>query len=228
MTSIGTVPTIWNGRCLLPWFYDELFSCPLVLLVDSFSIGSLDVFILLPALNYRFIILRKGDRFYEYSNIPSRLEHGHTVEACRLISTGGDVRSIGNPLIKATVYTMFYGGFNIMVKTPENEILPLIIEMVSPRLNIYYMPEASDKNNDLETWVRFGLYLRSGLDSVISGLCGRTIECGGYYILRGNKGDIIVSKSDIRVEGGFRIIVDNSPFRHVVKIRGEGLHEKIL
>jgi hypothetical protein len=204
----------------LTWDYDELYSCPHTLLLDEISISGSRAYVLLPALNYRISILRRGNVFREVSNIPGDLDATHVVEACRAVSRGVDPRRLEGPLLRAIAHSFFYGGFTIMVDTVEGETIPFLLEMVSPSLHLYYRP-AGCGSLGLETWVRFGVFLRSKASSLIQGLCGGEIECdNGVYKVCGSMGEIVVSYKQINIPGYIRIVVDNTPMRHVVKIPG--------
>jgi len=204
----------------LTWDYDELYSCPYTLLLDEISISGSKAYVVLPALNYRISILRRGNVFREVSNIPGNLDATHVVKACRAISRGMDPRRLEGSLLRAIAHSFFYGGFTIMVDTVEGETIPFMLEMVSPTLHLYYR-SGGCRSPGLETWVRFGVFLRSKTGSLIQGLCGGEIECdNGVYKVCGSMGEIVVSYKQINIPGYFRIVVDNTPMRHVVKIPG--------
>ncbi|MGC9121628.1 MAG: hypothetical protein ACP5HP_01660 [Thermogladius sp.] len=202
----------------LTWEYDELYSCPLTLLLDEFPVGRSRAYVVVQSLNYRVNILRRGSSYREVSNVPSLFDAAPVLEACRAISKGVDPRSVSDPLVRVVATSFFYGGFGVFVDTAEGETIPLQLEMASPHLYLYYQRPGGD-SLDLDTWVRVGAFLRSGFESLVSDLCGRKIECrGGAYLVCGARGCLVVSRHEILGEGRQRIFVDNTPMRHVVKI----------
>ncbi|AFK51127.1 hypothetical protein TCELL_0703 [Thermogladius calderae 1633] len=202
----------------LTWKYDELYSCPLTLLLDEFPVGRSRAYVVVQSLNYRVNILRRGGSYREVSNVPKLFDAELVLEACRAVSRGIDPKSISDPLVRVVATSFFYGGFGVFVDTAEGETIPLQLEMVSPHFYLYYERSRGD-SLDLDTWVRVGAHLRSGFDSIVYDLCGRKMECrGGTYLVCGSRGCLVVSRQEFPGEDRPRIFVDNAPMRHVVKI----------
>ncbi|MEZ0394423.1 MAG: hypothetical protein ABWK00_05220 [Desulfurococcaceae archaeon] len=204
------------------WAYDELFSCPYVLVLGELVDEPLRGIVAVPALNYRINMLRKGSNWRVVSNVPRQLDDGLTRNACREIAEGMTAVE-GGFLVRVARSAMFYGGYGVYLETEDWEPLPAILDVVDNSLaSLTLIPgkiASRVARGPLRAWVILGLYLRTGITSFLAEAC-RDLGTPNRNAceMATSAGTLVIARREERPEEGVEIVVDNNPFRHVLSI----------
>jgi len=211
-----------RGVAWLTWTYDWLYSCPSIVVLGRFKVGKYEGVSILNLLYPRVVVLGRGSSITVYSNIPSYF-YGEVVrDICINLSRGvfPSRDFIENAITKA----MYYGGLSLFVKK-GGEAVPLLFELIdTSRYSFYFKPAATPSSlheSPVEYWLLLGLGLRTGIVEYIVEPC---LKLGGYSdgVCRINVGVgelVIASKKGFEEPGYMRVVPDNNPLRHVVKVK---------
>ncbi|MEM2078089.1 MAG: hypothetical protein QXY95_04710 [Thermosphaera sp.] len=205
----------WSGL----WIYDELYSCPTPVLMGKTSVANNPGFIVLPLANYRVNFLRRGESWIAFHNIPLEMKPSEIFRVCSMIVRGGI--SDADPLDKVLAYSIIYGGLSLFLKY-DNQILLLNMEPVNTDVFHFYIRSSRNtelKDAGLEYWSAFMLSIREGLTQLMHESCkaiGR-LE-GNSCVISTSRGELFVSTENIMDETLLKVVPENTPLRHVVKI----------
>ncbi|QOR93834.1 hypothetical protein IMZ38_04055 [Thermosphaera chiliense] len=201
------------------WIYEELYSCPKTVLIGKAFVGKHPGLLTLSIGNYRANLLRKGSEWFLYHNIPVELNPDETVNACLQIAKGLLHEQKGLEKVIAT--SMFYGGLTFFIEQGTEHIL-LNMEPVNRDVFRFYINpkgEKTVKESGFEQLSLFMLSMREGLKDLMLESCaeiGR--RSSGSCIIPTSVGELIVSTEEITRKELMRVVPDNAPLRHVVKV----------
>lgn len=203
------------------WKYREMFSCPLALILGRFNYGVHQGAVILNVLNYRSTVLLTDDRGYRLvSNIPPSLDHGETGSLCIRIAK----REINYlSLHEKMLYRSYlYGGIGAFLLR-RGEVIPISIDLVNPTsFSIFLDPRrdfSSANTASLEHWLMFQVALREGDHSLLKETCRALGELlGDGCAINSDKGLLYIRSPGTSAENLLRILPDNAPLRHVIKL----------
>lgn len=201
--------------------YDELYSCPLVVILGSFTHRGHTGWVTLPLLNYRVALLRKNGEWRVVSNIDWERGYVRSMEACRSIA--GEAVEGFNVELDLAVHTSFYGGIGSYI-LGETGLRPLSIDIVNTRVfKFYFKPREGDPRKPPEgnigDWLLLQAALREGWVKPVAETCRALGSIrDGVCVVEADIGDIAIATSMIQLDGWLRVTPDNSPLRHVVAV----------
>jgi len=197
------------------WIYDWLISCPAVLTLDVIKTYDYKVYVTLPLLYPRVILVGLNSEIREYCTIPENMGREVARNVCYKIAKGD---LIDNAEEKVVYYTMLYGGLNLLLNI-DDEVIPLTIELIdTSRFNLYINSTRTiDKPMSIESWIILGSILRSGLTDRLGEVC-RLIGVFKDNICRVKilNGELLITLKNTALTEYRRIHPDNNPFRHVI------------
>jgi hypothetical protein len=201
------------------WIYEELYSCPKTILISKTFIGVHPGILAMSLGNYRANVLKKGSEWFLFHNIPLELDPDETVHACFQIAKGLSYEQKG--LEKVITTSMLYGGLTLFVEVGGEPVL-LNMEPVNTDVFKFYIDPRGVrtlKESGFDQLSLFMLSLREGFEDLMRETCveiGR--REGNTCVIPTSVGELIVSTKEVVRKGLMRIIPDNAPLRHVVKV----------
>ena len=204
------------------WYYKELVSCPLILVLGKFSYEGLEGYATLPVLNLRLNILRPREGCTRIvSNIPYSEWALRLREVCLAVYEN---RLENLDLVKRVEATsMFYGGIGLYGVVDGNHVVAISLDFVDKKHYYFYLrPEPIPRRDlgemPLENWVILQFALREGLDVLLLKACRDLTREWGECTIKTTHGDLVISSKELRGEGFLRVFPDNAPLRHVVAV----------
>ncbi|MCY0868945.1 MAG: hypothetical protein OWQ48_07005 [Desulfurococcus sp.] len=200
------------------WLYDELYSCPLIVILGSFKHEGYYGWSVLPVASLRVSLLRRSGEWRVVSNIREALWFERSLEACRSIIKGST--RTGFIELDLAVNASLYGGFGIYTEI-QGDIRPVTLEVIDTSVFKFYLkPKGKPREpseGSLSDWILLGLGLREGLWRLVADACsrlGRVTE--ESCIIEGDLGEVAITAGIFSEAGWLRVIPDNTPLRHVV------------
>jgi len=197
------------------WLYDWLISCPAVLTLDEIKTYDYKVYVTLPLLYPRVILVGLNGEIREHGAIPEDMGGELVRGVCYKIAKGDVINSVEEKIV---YYTMLYGGLNLLLSI-EGEIIPLTIELIdTTRFNLYINDTKTiNKPMSVESWIILGAILRGGLTDRLREVC-RLIGVFEDNVCRVSilNGELLITLKNNVLTKYRRIHPDNNPFRHVV------------
>lgn len=210
------------------WIYQQLFSCPAIIVLGYFHTVHHEGVVLFPILNYRVNILLGRNEKRIINNIPKQLLSSRIERICMNIAEGNIYSS--DFLTNAIIKTMFYGGFNVFINR-NSEAVPVVLDLINTSTYKFFLETnnvviAGFPSTRLESWVIFATALRTGDIELFKEAC---IDLRGEITaekcsINTPYGRLLVIPKDYfkkieRVRKNYiEIVPDNNPIRHVVKI----------
>ncbi|ADI31506.1 hypothetical protein [Staphylothermus hellenicus] len=210
------------------WIYEQLLSCPAIMVLGHINIAHCEGIVLFPILNYRVNILSSMDEKRIINNIPKQLLPSKIEKICMNIAEGKIYSS--DFLTDAIIKTMFYGGFNIFINR-SSKAVPVVLDLINTSMYKFFL----ETNNvmikgspptRLESWVVFATALRTGDIELFREACIdlKGEIAGEKCMINTPHGRLVVipkdrfNRNELDKRKYIEIVPDNSPIRHVVKI----------
>ena len=169
--------------------------------------------------NYRANILKKGNEWFLFHNIPLELNPDETVNACFQIAKGFNHEQKG--LEKVITTSMLYGGLTLFVEVGGKPVL-LNMEPVNTHVFRFYINPRGPRiirESGFDQLSLFMLSLREGFEDLMHETCAEVGRGeGNTCVIPTSVGELIISTKEVVIEGLLRIFPDNAPLRHVVKV----------
>jgi len=197
------------------WRYNWLISCPHVVLINAEKWRHHDIYIGIPLLNSRTIIMEDGEKttLLNTPYTPSGYTFLHMDHCVESFLTPPSTENLYNMMRASNpvMLTAYYGGYNVFIDSENPEII--VSEIVADNIfvHLYKKPLSLFKmiNTELDNLVILGVALRKGNLREYWG-----VEAIG--IRDRLSGEILVF-SEKPLPGKQFFKIDNTGFRQVVK-----------
>ncbi|MGC8954044.1 MAG: hypothetical protein ACP5N5_04945 [Desulfurococcus sp.] len=202
------------------WMYSELYSCPLTVILGTFTYRGYKGWSVLPILNYRVSILRRGDAWRTVTNIREPQWYKRCLDICRSIADG--IKSTGNIVMDLSLNASFYGGIGTYILL-ETGLRPLSLDIVNTMVFKFYLKPytsgGSYVEGRLEDWLLLQTGLREGLMKPVLDACESLGSVkDDTCIINSDLGEVAITRGYINEDDWLHIVPDNSPFRHVLTL----------
>ncbi|MEM0356126.1 MAG: hypothetical protein QXT88_03870 [Desulfurococcaceae archaeon] len=199
------------------WIYDWMISCPAILVLGETRYRNYKGLVTLTLLYPRAIVMSREGSIRVINTIPEYLHRVIIEEICLDMLENERKDMVGEAFRK----TMFYGGYNVFLMNNNGYLHNVVFELVNTSKIFLYIRRIIGKLvvSSLEHWILFGVGLRTGDFQLVIESCSEIgrVEDDKCYIESMNY-ELLVTNVNVAVEGFTRIIPDNNPARHVVKL----------
>lgn len=194
-----------------------MLSCPAVLVLGEVRYKEYKGLSTLTLLYPRVSVLSKNGYVRVINTIPEYMD-GRLIEDLCLDMLKSEREK---PMWEAVRRTMFYGGYNVFLFTSNGSVVNVLLELIDTSRIHFYLKEAGGGVTvaDLDHWIALGVGLRTGNYDLIIESCkeiGRLTNDG--CVITSDKFELLITNAEKGIAGFRKILPDNNPVRHVVKL----------